>query len=371
MKRVLFLFLAVLITHFVDAQNVGIGTTNPNARAALEISSTTKGLLIPSMTTSQRFAIASPPNGLLVYDTERNSFYHYTGNAWSAILNGEYWIRPSASRSRISNPNDSVGIGTNSPTEWLDVDGNIRSRNNMQADNDIRATGDVIAGNLVTTGHLLASGVSTLSGNVTTNSNLSVGGTSLLEGNVTTNSDLTIDNTTATLQLKSSNVNRGFFQVSGSNVRLGTNSGNTIGSLIIRMNGNDRVQIDPAGDINIEGKITKTAVTGFKNLVPLCYGTVKNSVLHSGTDNVTVNYVPINQFSGYYTIACAGINQNSVIMATCNNANLNDGGNNTNIMVGANASYHNTGVARVTLITYYNSPNEISIGEMDFSFVIY
>jgi hypothetical protein len=371
MKRILFFLFAVLTAQFADAQSVGIGTATPNARAALEINSTTKGLLIPSMTTSQRLAIASPPNGLMVYDTERNSFYHYTGTTWSAILNGDYWIRPVASRSRISNPNDSVGIGTNLPTELLDVDGNIRSRNNIRADNDIRATGDVIAGNLVTTGNLLASGVSTLSGNVTTNSNLSVGGTSLLDGNVTTNSDLSINNTNAILQLKSNNVNSGFFQLSGSNVRLGTNSGNAVGSLIIRMNGNDRVQIDPSGDINIEGKITKTAVTGFRNLLPLCYGTVKNSVLKSGTANVTVNYVPINQYDGYYTISCPGINENSVITATCNNPFLNDGGNNDNVIVGINASYYSPGVARVTLITYLSAPREVHIEEMDFSFMIY
>jgi hypothetical protein len=294
MIRTLFFLLAILIMHWVDAQSVGIGTTTPNARAALEINSTTKGLLIPSMTTSQRLAIASPPNGLMVYDTERNLFYHHTGSTWSALLNGEYWIRPSASRSRISNANDSVGIGTNSPTEWLDVDGNIRSRNNINADNDIRATGNVIAGNVVTSGNLVASGVSTLS------------------GDVTTNSDLIINNTTATLQLKSSGDNTGFFQLSGNNVRFGTNSGNTTGNVIVRLNGNDRVSINPSGDIALEGKIT-TPNTGSVNMLPLSFGQVDNTgTVKSGSGNFTATRVGV----GDYRIFCTGISSSSVIVVS-------------------------------------------------------
>jgi len=57
-----------------------------------------------------------------------------------------------------------------------------------------------------------------------------VGGTSLLNGDVTFNSDLILNNTTATLKLKSSNINKGFFQLSGNDVRPGTNSGNGSGN---------------------------------------------------------------------------------------------------------------------------------------------
>jgi len=370
MEKLLTLLTFTFLLFTAYSQSVGIGTATPNAKAALDISSTTKGLLIPSMTTSQRLAITAAPNGLMVYDTDRSLFYHYTGSTWSGILNGDYWIRPSASRSRISNPNDSVAIGTVSPTEWLDVDGNIRSRNNLLADNNIIATGILSGATITTPGNLAVSGTSFFNNDVTANSNLSVAGASLLTGDVTTNADLIINNTTATMQLKSSNVNRGYFQLSGTNVRMGTNSGNSTGNLIIRMNGNDRVTVDPVGDINIEGKITNTGVTGFKNLLPLCYGTVKNNVFQSGTANVTVNYVPITQSAGYYTITCAGINQNSIITATCNSPYLNEGSN-TNIVVSANASYYSSGVARVTLITFIKAANQIEIGEMDFSFIIY
>jgi len=48
---------------------VGIGVSSPNASAALDVTSTTLGLLPPRMTTAQRQAIASPAAGLVVYDT--------------------------------------------------------------------------------------------------------------------------------------------------------------------------------------------------------------------------------------------------------------------------------------------------------------
>ncbi|MGB3006026.1 MAG: hypothetical protein WBC06_05940 [Chitinophagaceae bacterium] len=61
---------------------LGIGTTTPNASAALEISSTTAGVLIPRMSTAQRTAITAPANGLLVYDSETNSYWFSESATW-------------------------------------------------------------------------------------------------------------------------------------------------------------------------------------------------------------------------------------------------------------------------------------------------
>lgn len=52
------------------AQSVGIHTATPDATAALDIVSTSKGLLIPRMNSAQRTGIVSPAVGLLVFDTE-------------------------------------------------------------------------------------------------------------------------------------------------------------------------------------------------------------------------------------------------------------------------------------------------------------
>jgi hypothetical protein len=51
------------------AGKVGIGTTAPNASALLDVTSTTSGFLPPRMTTTQRNAIATPADGLVVYNT--------------------------------------------------------------------------------------------------------------------------------------------------------------------------------------------------------------------------------------------------------------------------------------------------------------
>jgi len=68
----------------INAQ-VGIGTLTPDASSMLDLSSTDKGLLAPRMTTTQRLAITTPAQGLLVYDTTENSFYHHNGTIWVKI----------------------------------------------------------------------------------------------------------------------------------------------------------------------------------------------------------------------------------------------------------------------------------------------
>ena len=86
MIRTLYLFisLCLLFINSIHSQ-VGIGTSNPDASAALEITSSTnnKGVLLPRITQSQRIAISSPANGLIVYQTDSTSgLYYYNGVNW-------------------------------------------------------------------------------------------------------------------------------------------------------------------------------------------------------------------------------------------------------------------------------------------------
>ena len=82
------LFISLLAAINLYSQSVGIGTSNPDHSAALDITSTTGGLLIPRMTSTQRLAISSPATGLMVYDTSLNQFMIYNGSSWTPILNG-------------------------------------------------------------------------------------------------------------------------------------------------------------------------------------------------------------------------------------------------------------------------------------------
>jgi trimeric autotransporter adhesin len=87
------IILFVMITSYSKAQNiypspgsVGIGTLTPDASAALEIKSTTQGILISRMTSAQRNAIASPATGLMIYQTNSTpGFYYYNGSKWTAV----------------------------------------------------------------------------------------------------------------------------------------------------------------------------------------------------------------------------------------------------------------------------------------------
>jgi len=51
--------------------------------AALDVSSTTKGVLISRMTTAQRIGISSPADGLMVYDTDQKKLFIYDGLNWT------------------------------------------------------------------------------------------------------------------------------------------------------------------------------------------------------------------------------------------------------------------------------------------------
>ena len=76
--------------------SVGIGTESPNPRAVLHLISpdNNQGLLIPSMTTAERTSepfvatLAASENGLLVYDAEENTFYHWVDDGWVPLAGG-------------------------------------------------------------------------------------------------------------------------------------------------------------------------------------------------------------------------------------------------------------------------------------------
>lgn len=90
----------LLVSGFaVNAQSVAVSETNAAAdpSAMLDVQSVTKGMLIPRMTESQRNAIASPADGLIVYQTantgtSRRGFWYYddSNSQWLHLGRGEY-----------------------------------------------------------------------------------------------------------------------------------------------------------------------------------------------------------------------------------------------------------------------------------------
>ena len=86
MKKIVTLLAAVLLTATTYAQ-IGINIETPDASAALDITSTTGGLLVPRMTNAQRQAISSPAAGLQVFvtDFEGGRFMFYDGTEWGTL----------------------------------------------------------------------------------------------------------------------------------------------------------------------------------------------------------------------------------------------------------------------------------------------
>ena len=67
---------------------VGVGTSNPNAAAIIEIASTSQGVLFPRMTKVQRDSITSPPVGLILFvtDGDNEGLYIYKTSGWVQII---------------------------------------------------------------------------------------------------------------------------------------------------------------------------------------------------------------------------------------------------------------------------------------------
>src|ERR1700752_5070433 len=89
--------LFLLLTATLRAQNVAINTdgTKANPNAIVDIKSSSKGLLIPRMTTAQRMRIPQT-TGLMVYDVTTKSFWYSTGESWQnmnvALATADAWL---------------------------------------------------------------------------------------------------------------------------------------------------------------------------------------------------------------------------------------------------------------------------------------
>ena len=85
--------LLVCVFTIPSFAQVGIGTNNPNPRAVLELKSpnNNQGFLVPRLTTAQRTdaafvsSLTDGDKGLLVFDSETEKFYYWSGAGWTVI----------------------------------------------------------------------------------------------------------------------------------------------------------------------------------------------------------------------------------------------------------------------------------------------
>lgn len=86
MKKFIIFFSIISLPFLLIAQGaVGIGTSNPNASAVLDIEHSNKGLLLPRLGFAQR--PLSPTVGLAYYQTDNTpGIYFYNGAAWIRLV---------------------------------------------------------------------------------------------------------------------------------------------------------------------------------------------------------------------------------------------------------------------------------------------
>ncbi|MEN3322938.1 hypothetical protein VP395_04310 [Mariniflexile soesokkakense] len=108
MKKILFPVIMVLC-HYYNFAQVGIGTTNPNSSSILDVESTTQGILVPRLTNVQRNAISNPANGLLIYNVNTDKFQFNSGTPASPI-----WLTVATNPVISADTGNLISTGTDS-----------------------------------------------------------------------------------------------------------------------------------------------------------------------------------------------------------------------------------------------------------------
>ncbi|HBF87027.1 MAG TPA: hypothetical protein DDX39_00185 [Bacteroidales bacterium] len=154
MKTLTKILLTLLIAHctltIALAQNIAITdddayTAKPSAM--LDVMSTTKGMLVPRLTTAQRTAVASPATGLLVFDTDAGSFYFYNGTSWVNLTSGNAsgilgYTAPD--KVYLTDANDKLGVGTIAPNNKLDIRADATNELDQAIFNVVNNDGDTV-----------------------------------------------------------------------------------------------------------------------------------------------------------------------------------------------------------------------------------
>jgi Flp pilus assembly pilin Flp len=188
MKKTILIFTLLCAATSIQAQ-VGIGTTTPDSSSILDLTSTSKGLLPPRMTSTQRDAIASPVAGLMIWCTESLELQVYNGTRWinstgsgpSCILlgsdiDGEAAADNSGWSVSLSSDGSTVAIGAYSNDGNGSSSGHVRIYKNISgtwtqvgSDIDGEAAGDLsgISVSLSSDGSTVAIGASSNDGNGT------------------------------------------------------------------------------------------------------------------------------------------------------------------------------------------------------------
>jgi microcystin-dependent protein len=158
MKTKLKLTIAICFGTFITSLNaqVGVNIVTPHPSAAMQIETPAglnKGLLTPSMTATQRAAVVSPADGLVVYDVTNRMHFMYEAASANWISMSPLRLKAPAAATNvtgiISTPTTaspttfSLGINTQNPSQHLDVVGNATVSGNTAVGGNASVTGSL------------------------------------------------------------------------------------------------------------------------------------------------------------------------------------------------------------------------------------
>lgn len=102
MKRYNMLLMSIIVFVCTNTYSqFGMGTSDPEESALLDLSSKTKGILVPRMSLENRNLIPNPAEGLLIYNTTSKGFNYYQ-SGWNDYLSNYKTVTSSSPVSTIS-----------------------------------------------------------------------------------------------------------------------------------------------------------------------------------------------------------------------------------------------------------------------------
>ncbi len=144
----LLLTASIAVASLYTQAQLGIGTDTPAASAQLEVTSESKGVLIPRMTSTNRTGISNPAEGLLVYQTDSPSgFYYRSGSTWVRLVNSNETVAPVSPSLYVANRSGSsiwaVTDGTNIPlgSSYNKISNNLAIANAENTEFQLTASG--------------------------------------------------------------------------------------------------------------------------------------------------------------------------------------------------------------------------------------
>jgi hypothetical protein len=147
MKKIAILIIMVLgSTFYLWGQNTIVTDDDSyigNSSAVLDVYSKSKGLLAPRLSTTERQAISTPANGLLVFDETDNKFYVYSNSEWNPLDAPSIW-QENGDSIFVLDDGKRYGVGTTSPIAKLTVQGDASIASDEPLFEVKNSAGDVI-----------------------------------------------------------------------------------------------------------------------------------------------------------------------------------------------------------------------------------